>query len=775
MFLLGIFLLCSVNPLLLKAFPVESKVNSKEPSDLTAHLFDPADYPDLTNGLTDAEVQESLQDLSLDDLNSLDKLLDEHIGRDVEADSDASRRTQVRQAKAAERKQDLRSVNSPLDDGCRDEEDSEDAKPNLCSKRPTCPTTKRCTKKTTCMPKTTRTCATRPVNENCKSKSGGYMDDDMVNDTTKCPKPKNKKCKKPKDDFECEADDFLCHASRRSREKQSRSNLQEEQVNAPAEYVPGKELTGLEQLNEEMPAMNDQGEPLDETFNFEDTNLEQSSHVDQSSSEFEPKVNIGQGKQVNLKQEHQSDLEKDNQINSEQKHQSNLKKDYEINLEDPKLDGNTHLKHESIYGADLEETKLDSHTNFKQESNYGANLEETKLDSNTNLKQESNYEVNLEDTKLDSNTNLKQESNYEINLKDTKLDSNTNLKQENNYEVNLEDTKLYSNTNLKQESNYGDNLKEINLDSHSNLKQESQAKLNHEYGENVELDNHRNSEQANIVNLKQEDQANFDQDYLADFEREHPANLELRNPVNVRRSNQINVDQEQPQNKMDFENPDHFEQEHPANLDSENQYNYDQEYQLGSGNKHQANFDDGHQANLHQKEQQLNQDQKISHIEGVDQAEIEPVAEPSPLDPYERHRLARIAHRKREQAEAEKANEESIHNVEDKNRKIGKDEPMPLNADLNKQEPFFDSDSFIASNARDPPRYLIQMQNDCIRSEDDRVERRLREDRSQSETLNLEKLAEEQPRPVEDSNFEYEYKRSKRENKETDDDPEKRT
>jgi len=66
----------------------ESQVNSKEPSDLTAHLSDPADYPDLTNGLTDAEVQESLQDLSLDDLNSLDKLLDEHIGRDVEADSD---------------------------------------------------------------------------------------------------------------------------------------------------------------------------------------------------------------------------------------------------------------------------------------------------------------------------------------------------------------------------------------------------------------------------------------------------------------------------------------------------------------------------------------------------------------------------------------------------------------------------------------------------------------------------------------------------------------
>ncbi|XP_016934934.4 heat shock protein DDB_G0288861 isoform X2 [Drosophila suzukii] len=740
MFLLGIFLLCSVNPLLLKAFPVESQVNSKEPSDLTAHLSDPADYPDLTNGLTDAEVQESLQDLSLDDLNSLDKLLDEHIGRDVEVDSDASRRTQVRQAKATERKQDLRSVNSPLDDGCRDEEDSDDAKPNLCSKRPTCPTTKRCPKKTTSVPKTTRMCATRPVNENCKSKSGGYMDDDMINDTTKCQKPKNKKCKKPKDDFECEADDFLCHASRRSRGKQSRSNLQEEQVDAPAEYVPAKELTGLEQLNEEMPAMNDQGEPLDETFNLGDTNLDQSSRVDQSSSEFEPKVNLGIVNQVvNSEQEHQSEFEKDNPINSDQKHQSNLKKDYEINLGDTKLD-----------------------------SNYGVNLEETKLDSHTNLKQESSYKVNLEGTKMDSNTNLKHESNYGANLEETNLDSNTNLKQESNYEVNLEDPKMDSNTNLKHESNYG-----ASLDSHSNLKQESQANLNHEFGESVELDNHRNSEQANIVNLKQEDQVNFDQDYLADFEQEHPTNLELRNPVNVRQSNQISLDQEQ-QLKMDFGNPDHFQQEHPTNLDLENQYNYDQEYQLSLGNKHQANFDDGHQANLHQKEQQLNQDQKISHIEAVEQVENEPVAEPSPLDPYERHTLARIAHRKREQAAAEKANEEIIHNVEDRNQKIFNDEPKPLNADLTKQEPLFDSDSFIASNARDPPRYLIQMQNDCIQSEDDRGERRLREDRSQSETLNLDKLAEEQPSPLEDSNFEYEYKRSKRENKETDDDPEKR-
>ncbi|XP_050741395.1 uncharacterized protein LOC108033620 isoform X2 [Drosophila biarmipes] len=671
MFLLGICLLFSVNPLLLKAYPVESQVNSKEPSDLTAHLSDPADYPDLINGLTDAEVQESLQDLTLDDLNSLDKLLDEHIGRDVEADSDASRRAQVRQAKAADRKQDLRSMNAPLplDDGCRDEEDSDEAKPNLCSKRPTCPTTKRCPKKTTCVPKTTRLCTPRPVSDNCKSKSGGYMDDDMISDTTKCPKPKNKKCKKPKDDFECEADDFLCHASRRSRGKESRSNLQGKPVDAPAEYVPGRESTGLEPLNEEMPALNDQGEPLDETFNFGDINLEQPFHLDQSSSEFDSKIDLGQGNQVNLEQGHQSDLEKDNPINSEQKQTTNLK------------------------------------------------------DSG----------INLEDSKLDCNTNLKQE--------DTKLNSNTNLNQESNYEVGLEDTKL---------------------DSHTNLKQESEENLN------SELNNHRNSEHENIVKLKHEEQANFDQDYQAEFDREHPNDLELRNPVNAMRSSQINRDQEQ--HNLDSSNPDHFEQDHP---DLENQYNAGQELNLEVGKKHHASFHDERQANLHQGEQLIGQEQKISNVEEVEHSENE--AELSPLDPYERHTLSRIAHRKREQADAEKRNEAPIYNAKDKNHFIANEELMPLNADITKQDPLFDSDSFIANNARDPPRYLIQMQNDCIQSDNDRGERRLREDRSQSEALNLDKLTEEDASPVEDSNFEYEYKRSKRENKETDDDPEVET
>lgn len=65
------------------------------------------------------------------------------------------------------------------------------------------------------------------------------------------------------------------------------------------------------------------------------------------------------------------------------------------------------------------------------------------------------------------------------------------------------------------------------------------------------------------------------------------------------------------------------------------------------------------------------------------------------------------------------------------------------------------------------------MQDGFIRSDNDPGERRLRADRSQSEALNLDKLAVKEASPFyeEDSssNLETEYKRNKRENKETDD------
>ncbi|XP_043643061.1 uncharacterized protein LOC122613109 isoform X2 [Drosophila teissieri] len=580
MLLLGICLICSVNPLVLDAFPVESQVDSKDLSVLTAHLADPADYPDLTTGLSDAEVQESLKDLSLDDLNSLNKLLDERLSRDEDVDSDASQRTHGRQAVANIRKQDV-----GLDDGCRDEEDSDEVKPALCTKRPTCPTTRRCPKKSSYAPKTTRMCPPKNGYDSCKPKSGGYMDDDPITETTKSPKPKNKKCKKPKDDFECEADDFLCHASRHSRGKESRSKLRDQDIS-------GRELAGNAQLGEELlPSLNDQGEPL-------------------SDAHMEFDGNLGLENQANLDQDQLFDLGKDSKINSEQKHQSSLKKEY-------------------------------SRQNFLQD-----------------------YPVN-----------------------------------------------------------------------------------------------------EHLGKLQEEDQANLDQNYKAKFDQEQSTNLELRSQPTLDQEHQFKLKQEYQPN-LDFTNLGNFEQELQANFDSENLYNFDKE--------HLANFDDGHSASLHQGEQHFNRNQKVSNMEGVDGRENEPIAnEAAPFDPYERHQLSRVSHRKREQTEKQFG--EDMHNKDDSKQTNIKDELMPLNANLPNQEHLFDSESFIANNARDPPRYLIQMQNDYIQSENDRGQRRLLEDRRESEALNMDKLTEEVPRTMGEFNLDSEFRREKRENKNTDDSPENRT
>ncbi|EDW90206.2 uncharacterized protein LOC6529492 isoform X1 [Drosophila yakuba] len=570
MFLLGICLICSVNPLVLDAFPVESQADTKDLSVLTAHLADPADYPDLTNGLSDAEVQESLKDLTLDDLNSLDKLLDERLSRDEDVDSDASQRTHGRQAVANIRKQDV-----GLDDGCRDEEDSEEMKPALCTKKPTCPTTRRCSKKSSYAPKTTRMCPPKNGYDNCKPKSGGYMDDDLITETTRYPKPKNKKCKKPKDDFECEADDFLCHASRQSRGKESRSKLKDQDI-------LGRELAGNAQLGQELiPALNDQGELLNDA----DMGL--------SSSEFDG--NIGLENQAHLEQGQLFDLGKDSKLNSEQKHQSSLKKEY-------------------------------GRQNFLQD--------------------------------------------YPVNLK-------------------------------------------------------------HEH----------------LGKLQEGDQANLDQ--------EQSTNLKLRSQPTLHQEHQFKLKQEYQPN-FDFNNLGNLEQERQANFDSQNLYNFDKE--------HLANFDDGHPASLHQDEQLFYRNQK------VDGRENEPIAdEAALLDPYDSHQLSRRSHRKREQTEKQFG--VHVNNEDDKQTNI-KDELMPPNANLPKQEHLFDSESFIANNARDPQRYLIQMQNDYIQSENDRGERRLLEDRKESEALNMDKLTEEVPRTMEEFNMDSEYRREKRENKNTDDSPE---
>ncbi|XP_052851922.1 trichohyalin isoform X2 [Drosophila gunungcola] len=688
MLLLVIWLFLSLSPAFLKAYPVQSQVNFQDRSALPAHLSEPADYPDLTNGLTDAEVQQSLEDLTLDDLDSLNKLLDEHISQNENADTDVA---QNRQAKATKHtKQALQSsAEAAVDDGCRDDEDLDDTKSNQCTKRTTCQTTKRCPKKTTSVPKTTRTCVAPRPTDNCKPKSGGNMDDDLITDTTKSPRPIIKKYKKSKDDLECDANDFLCHAMKRDRNKEAKSNLQEAVVPESKQYVPGKELAGIDQLGEEIiPAFNDQGEPLDETLNLEffktpkqEVNLKQSAQQKQQT-------NFELENDASLEQDHQSELELE--TNPELENQSNQKKEDQISLKQQQL-------------------------------------------------------------------NIKK--NYEANLKDLKLDNQKKVRQEHEENLNHEDREIHSRDNVKQEHIV-------------KLKQEEEANLYQDYQSNFERDN---LEPENVVQLNQKDPAKFCQDYHSNFEREREqlANLELRNQNSLK---QENLNHEH-QATLDFSDQGNFKEENQANFDLGNRYDFEQEQKIDLELDNRAKFDygeqaclhQGKQAYLHQGDQQIYRDQKESANNMEEARQV--AEEPAPLDSNKCYQLSRIDQRKRKQAEVESPIEEQFHNVDEKKQIVTKNELA--NADLGQQESCFDSDSFIANNARDPPRYLIQMQDECIQSENDRGDRRLREDRSQSEALNLEKLAEEEEvGPMEDFNLEAEYKRSKRENKETDDAPE---
>ncbi|XP_044572005.1 uncharacterized protein LOC6497928 isoform X2 [Drosophila ananassae] len=479
-----------------------------------APLADPSEYPDLTNGLTDAEVQATLQDLSLEDLNSLEELLDEHSNRDEDADREASLRDQGRKSKV-KLDSSFKDLDQSVDDSCVDDADCEPASTTrrattttVCTT--TVCTTKRCSKRPSSKrPKTTRTC--KPPTPKPKECSDDF-------EAPKTAKPKSK-CKTPRDE-ECEADDFLCLARKKEKMRELSSNIQagadsEDAVaplEAPAEYKPGRELAGIEQIDEDIfPPLNDQGELLGDSFDFL--------------------------KEPMLQAEAQSNLELGNPVQLEEKHQPSIER------QDP----------------------------------------------------------------------------------------------------------------------------------------ENEASLGEEH--QVNLDNFKTGNQANL-------------------EQELPVNLELGNVASLEQTQPVGVEQS---DKM-------------RSQESEGQ----------------------------------------ALLESLDSS--------------------RDSLRTKKAAEAEKPVEEQLPRLAEKQPLVGKEEPVPLKTDQGKQAPAFDADSFISNNARDPPRYLIQMQDGFIRSDNDPGERRLRADRSQSEALNLDKLAVKEASPFyeEDSKLETEYKRNKRENKETDDAPEKR-
>ncbi|BFF95240.1 uncharacterized protein DMAD_12689 [Drosophila madeirensis] len=133
----------------------------------------------------------------------------------------------------------------------------------------------------------------------------------------------------------------------------------------------------------------------------------------------------------------------------------------------------------------------------------------------------------------------------------------------------------------------------------------------------------------------------------------------------------------------------------------------------------------------------------------VEQREGKPLAEDgeeTPLDhteTNERHHLSRMAHRKRNKAKAHK------------------DKPLPYNT-INVRPQLSAVDSFLASNEREPTRYLIQMENGNVESPIG-----LGEHHSQSE--NTQKMGGASQGQI--PNEYFDFSRTKRENKRTDDAP----
>ncbi|XP_030079208.1 uncharacterized protein LOC111603521 isoform X2 [Drosophila hydei] len=196
MLLMRVGLLCALLTFI-AAYPLEAAVKPVRNEEL-----DPAEYPDLTNGLSDAEVESTLNGLSLDDLNALNKLLDD--AGNGPFDLKASLRGHHRQAKK-QPYADVDSVNEDQesalkpdrqteDDACHDE-DEEEEKDN-CTQQPKCnkrPTTRRCSG------------TTRKSTTPCRSLDG-FLDIHL--DGSKSDRNKAKlKCKTVE---ECDPEDTMC-------------------------------------------------------------------------------------------------------------------------------------------------------------------------------------------------------------------------------------------------------------------------------------------------------------------------------------------------------------------------------------------------------------------------------------------------------------------------------------------------------------------------------------------------------------------------------------
>ncbi|XP_030382964.1 uncharacterized protein LOC115630506 isoform X2 [Scaptodrosophila lebanonensis] len=210
---------------ILKAYPMQPYKAKK--------FADAAEYPDLTNGLSDAELEAALNGLSLDDLNNLDKYLDNKMEDNDNFDGVRMRQRHVKRIKQPEeelgnielgsddtydpaekldRERGSKLHKSAFDDSCNDDSDPTKERPEHCknklAERP------KCTKKPKCTG-TTERCPLKSNLDLCKSKGGGAVMDDDYDRLPKCPdkttcKPKKKPKKKPICEEECDPEDELC-------------------------------------------------------------------------------------------------------------------------------------------------------------------------------------------------------------------------------------------------------------------------------------------------------------------------------------------------------------------------------------------------------------------------------------------------------------------------------------------------------------------------------------------------------------------------------------
>ncbi|XP_041631510.1 bromodomain-containing protein DDB_G0280777 isoform X2 [Drosophila kikkawai] len=743
---------------------------------------DPADYPDLTHGLTDAEVRETLNDLTLEDLKSVDHLILENADN-REEESTAGLGPQSVQVM----KKTLRAVNPTMEDGCREENDCGEAKQVSRSKPCPSPTSKCCVK------------TTRPTTPDCTTKAS-CGSTDVFN---KCPKINNKnKRKKFQDDIECESDDFQCLA--RKQIENTKKILQELDlsVDIPSKYTSPRELAGIETI------MNYQGQPLDEALNLdfpkESRPMEPAElHGNLATSKPESLANIYQ-RHSSFEGKHQSHLE---QANDKFQYEKNLNRENDVGANSkqtsqadvqPEILGNFQLdqwfkmkqgfsdnvalrnwaKLNPANLANIEQANWDAElTNWANvELNHQPQFSQEHY-ANSQLGKQANFQP-AQEQQATNQYHFRQDNQASLELGNQGISQ-----QENRANIQLQNQDSFKQThrNYHQADLNSDQVhqqdRELRPDvSYHQSTEQGELKAERaplEVYEGHQLSRKRNACQEN-QDLKPQGQTHrqqrsevnyhplerYGEHQLSRKRNAYQKSLPLKPQGQTHRQQRSEVSYHPNTEQWTLNQP--LKKQAKIEPTSLEPYEGHQFSRKRNDEEQQVNPNQEGQALISQGQTQIQQRSEVNYHLNTEQAELNGVeGEPAPLEPYEGHQFSR-----KRNAEIEKSTQGRGKIV------TNNDKPQPVNAYMAKQESHSDVDSFISNSARDPPRYLNSKQSDLIQRQN---ERRLNEDRSLSESLNLDKLTgEKEPNPAGESDWSSDNKRGKRENspKATDDAPE---